>query len=166
MRLIIFVLLFAPFLAAAETAYVTDNLRLGLHAAEDTSDRAFRFLESGQAMDGSDSIYMDVWALTAAVRGYSEGGTELWLHGGLAGTSSNNFEGLRGAVMGMKLTHALNRTLAIGGGARYFLLQEGMRARELKVAISASYLSLGYRVFGFNVGEPLHGPELGLAMSF
>ena len=62
MRLIIFVLLFTPFLAAAETAYVTDNLRLGLHAAEDTSDRAFRFLESGQAMEvmSRDRLYANV----------------------------------------------------------------------------------------------------------
>ena len=37
--------------AAAETAYVTDNLRLGLHRAADTSDRAFRTLESGQALE-------------------------------------------------------------------------------------------------------------------
>jgi SH3 domain protein len=51
MRLFIGVLLLLPVLAAAETAYVTDNLRLGLHAAEDTSDRAFRFLDSGQAME-------------------------------------------------------------------------------------------------------------------
>ena len=51
MRLLIGVLLLLPFAAAAETAYVTDNLRLGLHAAEDTNDRAFRFLESGQAME-------------------------------------------------------------------------------------------------------------------
>ena len=51
MRLLIGVFLLLPFAAAAETAYVTDNLRLGLHAAEDTSDRAFRFLESGQAME-------------------------------------------------------------------------------------------------------------------
>jgi SH3 domain protein len=51
MRLILGVLILLPVLAAAETAYVTDNLRLGLHAAEDTSDRAFRFLESGQAME-------------------------------------------------------------------------------------------------------------------
>lgn len=35
----------------AETAYVTDLLRLGLHQAEDTSDRAFRTLESGQEME-------------------------------------------------------------------------------------------------------------------
>ena len=37
--------------ASAETAYVTDNLRLGLHQAENTSDRAFRTLESGQQVE-------------------------------------------------------------------------------------------------------------------
>jgi SH3 domain protein len=51
MRLIIGLLILLPALAAAETAYITDNLRLGLHQAEDTSDRAFRYLESGQAME-------------------------------------------------------------------------------------------------------------------
>ena len=51
MRLIIAILALLPLVAAAETAYVTDNLRLGLHTAEDTSDRAFRFLESGQPME-------------------------------------------------------------------------------------------------------------------
>ena len=51
MRLIIGVLALLPLIAAADTAYVTDNLRLGLHAAEDTSDRAFRVLESGQPME-------------------------------------------------------------------------------------------------------------------
>lgn len=37
--------------AVAQTAYVTDNLRLGLHRAADTSDRAFRTLESGQELE-------------------------------------------------------------------------------------------------------------------
>jgi SH3 domain protein len=40
-----------PVAAFAETAYVTDNLRLGLHQAVDTSDRAFRTLQSGQAVE-------------------------------------------------------------------------------------------------------------------
>ncbi|HNP63859.1 MAG TPA: TIGR04211 family SH3 domain-containing protein [Woeseiaceae bacterium] len=40
-----------PATAIAETAYVTDNLRLGLHEAADTSGRPFRMLESGQAME-------------------------------------------------------------------------------------------------------------------
>ena len=51
MRFLIGLLALLPIAAAAETAYVTDNLRLGLHAAEDTGDRAFRFLDSGQAME-------------------------------------------------------------------------------------------------------------------
>ena len=51
MRFFIGLLALLPLVAAADTAYVTDNLRLGLHAAEDTSDRAFRFLDSGQAME-------------------------------------------------------------------------------------------------------------------
>ena len=51
MRLVIGFLLLLPFVAAAETVYITDNLRLGLHQAEDTSDRAFRMLESGQELE-------------------------------------------------------------------------------------------------------------------
>lgn len=35
----------------AETLYVTDILRLGLHRAQDTSDRAFRTLVSGTALE-------------------------------------------------------------------------------------------------------------------
>ena len=35
----------------AETAYVTDSLRLGIHAAADTSDRAFDNLVSGTAVE-------------------------------------------------------------------------------------------------------------------
>ena len=51
MRLIIGVLALLPVMAAADTAYVTDNLKLGLYEAEDTSGRAFRTLDSGQSME-------------------------------------------------------------------------------------------------------------------
>lgn len=37
--------------ADAETAYVTDILRLGLHAAQDTSDRPFQTLVSGAELE-------------------------------------------------------------------------------------------------------------------
>lgn len=37
--------------AAAETVYVTDSLRLGLHAASDTSDRPFENLVSGTSVE-------------------------------------------------------------------------------------------------------------------
>ena len=51
MRFIPFVFTLLPILAMAETAYVTDTLQLGLHRAEDTSDRPFRNLESGQQVE-------------------------------------------------------------------------------------------------------------------
>lgn len=71
MRLLIGVLALLPLLAVAETAYVTDNLRLGLHQAEDTSDRAFRMLESGQALEilSRDRNYANV-QLPDGVLGY------------------------------------------------------------------------------------------------
>lgn len=53
MRILMAVLLLTamPVVGLAQTAYVTDILRLGLHQAEDTSDRAFRTLQSGQEME-------------------------------------------------------------------------------------------------------------------
>ena len=51
MRLVFIVMVLAPLIVVAETGYVTDKLILGLHQAEDTSDRAFRSLESGQAVE-------------------------------------------------------------------------------------------------------------------
>lgn len=49
--LLIALILSAPTQAQEEIGYVTDNLRLGLHQAADTSDRAFRTLESGQSLE-------------------------------------------------------------------------------------------------------------------
>jgi SH3 domain protein len=51
MRTFFVLILLLPLAAIAETAYVTDTLQLGLHQAEDTSDRPFRSLDSGQVME-------------------------------------------------------------------------------------------------------------------
>jgi SH3 domain protein len=71
MRLVIGVLALLPMVAAAETAYITDNLRLGLHQAPDTSDRAFRMLDSGQELDiiSRDRNYANV-KLPDGAQGY------------------------------------------------------------------------------------------------
>ncbi|MFT5501571.1 MAG: SH3 domain protein [Woeseiaceae bacterium] len=62
MRYAFLIVIMLPVLAVAETAYVTDNLRLGLHEAADTSDRAFRTLESGQEVEiiSRDQFYAAV----------------------------------------------------------------------------------------------------------
>ncbi len=71
MRLLIVVLAFAPLIAVAETGYVTDVLNLGLHQAADTSDRAFRTLQSGQEFEvlSRDRYYAHV-RLPDGVTGY------------------------------------------------------------------------------------------------
>lgn len=51
MRIAFCLCILFPLTVSAETAYVTDNLRLGLHRAVDTSDRAFRTLDSGQQLE-------------------------------------------------------------------------------------------------------------------
>jgi SH3 domain protein len=62
MRLVIGLLALLPVLAVAETGYVTDRLLLGLHQAEDTSDRPFRSLESGTRFEvlSRDRLYARV----------------------------------------------------------------------------------------------------------
>jgi SH3 domain protein len=71
MRVALLLLIVLPFGAMAETAYITDNLRLGLHQAADTSDRAFRTLESGQELEiiSRDRNYANV-RLPDGVQGY------------------------------------------------------------------------------------------------
>jgi len=49
-RLLLLLLLLSPSVVA-ETAYVTDKLRLGVHQASDTSDRAFTNIGSGDAVE-------------------------------------------------------------------------------------------------------------------
>ena len=70
-RLVCALLLMLPLAAGAQTAYVTDTLRLGLHQAADTSDRAFRTLDSGQQLEilSRDRNYAHV-VLPDGVQGY------------------------------------------------------------------------------------------------
>jgi SH3 domain protein len=45
------IIFFAALSANATTAYVTDKLRLAVHEAHDTSDKAFTYAESGDALE-------------------------------------------------------------------------------------------------------------------
>lgn len=75
MRIAIGVLALLPLVAGAETAYVTDTLQLGLHQAQDTSDRPFRSLDSGQEMEVlSRTRYYAHVQLPDGTRGYVKAG--------------------------------------------------------------------------------------------
>lgn len=71
MRFVIAVIAILPLVASAETGYVTDQLRLGLHEAADTSDRPFRTMESGTAFEvlSRDGMYAYI-ELPDGTRGY------------------------------------------------------------------------------------------------
>ncbi len=73
--LMLVLLLQAPVQAQGDTAYVTDSLRLGIHRSPDTSDRPFRTLESGQAMEiiSRNRNYANV-RLPDGVEGYVKAG--------------------------------------------------------------------------------------------
>jgi SH3 domain protein len=68
-------LVLLPGLAAAEAAYVTDTLQLGLHQAADTSDRPFRNLNSGQELEVlSRTTYYAHVQLPDGTQGYVKAG--------------------------------------------------------------------------------------------
>jgi hypothetical protein len=125
-----------------------------------------RYFERGAAMDGSGVVLMDVWAVTAAGRIVHAGESELWIHGGLGGTGSNEFESLMGPVIGSAIVHPLSRSIRLRGDLRYFVLEQATRASEASAGIGVSFLSVGYRAFRFHVGPMLHGPELALTLRF
>lgn len=159
------------------------SLGLGLHSVED-SDGALvggvratlgrfgvdfdgaRYIERVPALDGSDSIHMNVWSLGAMLRAFGEGPTAIWLSGGVTGASSSEFQSMVGPVVGIELSHELTRDLVARAGARYLMFDQDMYASELRAAVRASFLSVGYRVFQFEVGPPLRGPEVGVALRF
>lgn len=125
---------------------------------------AARYFEQAPAMDGTDMIFMDVWSVTIAGRLVRAADSELWVHGGLGGTGSTEFEHIMGPVVGASLVHPLGRSMWLQGSARYFVLEHETRASEVSAGLGVSFLSVGYRVFRFNVGPALHGPAFDLSL--
>ncbi|GAB4569506.1 MAG: hypothetical protein Tsb0020_23660 [Haliangiales bacterium] len=124
------------------------------------------YFESGLAQDGSDVIHMNVWSLTAAAQLLGDKRAQLWVHAGVAGISSSEFESELGATFGATIDYALSSWLGLASDARYYLLAEDLRAGEVQAAVELSILRVGYRAFRFNVGPPLHGPEAGMRLRF
>jgi hypothetical protein len=162
-------------------------LYLGLHSVEDSDGAAAFSLRTGYGdygislsdtsyyervpgLDGrSDMLRLDVWGITGGYRIAQPGPadtTAIWLHGGLGGAHSSTDVEALGLVLGAEVMHNLSGALGIEASARLFVLQDDIRARELRAGIAASVLRVSYRVLDFNVGPALHGPEVGLAISF
>jgi hypothetical protein len=158
------------------------RIYLGLHSVEGSSGAGVASLRSTfgdnglelddiryfERMDRGDYLSMDLWSIGVAHRAVAMGKEErtaLWLKAGLAGANSDGL-GLLGAVVGAELAHNLSPALGVETSARYFVLQDDIRALELRAGLAASVLRVSYRLLRFDVGPPLRGPEVGVALSF
>ena len=114
-----------------------------------------------------DQTRLTTWDVTAQVRSFELGPhTTSWVGFGLGQVHSNAFETLSGGVLAGHVRHSLSPGLHILGSARGMIYTDDIKAGELRAAVTASVLHLGYRYLEFNAGPPLHGPELGIALSF
>ncbi len=113
-----------------------------------------------------DSVRLDVWAFSLAGRLARAGGTELWIEGGMAASTSTEYDGIAGLQGGLRVQHQIRPELELFGRVRYVGLQHDVSAFEAWGGVRAWFLAAGYRTMQFNVGPPLHGPEAGIALSF
>lgn len=115
-----------------------------------------------------DPIRMNLWSFTFEGRVVSTANqrTQVWLRAGIAGAGSTNFEHIFGPVAGVEASHGVTDGLRLRAAVRQFWFEYDLVAREYRAELTASILSLGYRVLRFDVGVPLHGPMVGIRTNF
>lgn len=111
-------------------------------------------------------LRLDLWTVSAHYRVLHDRGDELWIEGGLGGLRTIDDLTMIGFQGGLRAEHELRPLLSVTGEARMYLLEYDVRATEARAALKVSILYLSYRVVDFNVGPPLHGPELGIGFGF
>jgi hypothetical protein len=111
-------------------------------------------------------VHLDLWSIGGQWRVDHEGKLSVWAEIGFAGINNNDDVSLSGLTAGLHMTRKLDGQLSISAAARRFFLQHDIAANEVHVGLHLAILELSYRVMDFNVGPPLHGPEVGLAFMF
>lgn len=128
-RFILLLGLCAPVWAVAETAYVTDILRLGIHRAQDTSDRAFENLVSGTPLEVLERVPNYARVRTAD-------GQEGWVKS--AYLVAEKPAQLRVAEVEAELA-ALREELAAASAARYTAESEAARlSKQMATSVSSA----------------------------
>lgn len=117
---------------------------------------------------GPDTIELHIWTVGGVWRLLAptmDQPMAVWVTGGLAGASSDGLQ-LYGLALGVEVERHLGGSLGVEGSARALHYQDDIRGLELRAAIAASLLRLGYRHTKFNTGPALKGPEVGIALAF
>jgi hypothetical protein len=124
--------------------------------------RQTSFFEKG----GPEYLRLDLWSVAGHYRVLAGDDNELWIEAGLGGFRTIDDLTMWGGQGGVRLEHAFNGTLGITAEGRMYLLENNVRASEWRAAFHVSILQLAYRIVDFNVGPPLHGPEVGIGFTF
>jgi hypothetical protein len=111
-------------------------------------------------------LRLDLWAVSGHYRVVEDDRNELWIEGGLGGLRTIDDLTMIGAQGAVRAEHALSSSMAVSAEGRMYLLENNVRASEARAAFRVSVLAISYRLVDFNVGPPLHGPEIGLSLSF
>lgn len=129
-------------------------------ALRDTS-----FFEDG-GPTAADDLRLDLWSIGGQYRAHRTWRTQAWLEGGLGGVEQSTDLSLLGWYVGARGQRRLGGELAAEVGVRRYDLEDDITANEVTAALRASILRVSYRYVDFNVGPPLQGPEVGVALVF
>jgi hypothetical protein len=142
--------------AAFEVGFVHDDFGLFV--------RGRSFFE--QQEQTASTLRLDLGSITADLRVIASDGAELWLEGGVGGVATIDDIHAYGAVAGGRIERKLFGDVSARAIGRYYFLADDIRLLELAAGFRVSAFDFSYRLFSFNVGPPLHGPEVGITLRF
>jgi hypothetical protein len=111
-------------------------------------------------------LRLDVWWLGGLWRFDHDEKSSIWLELGVSGLNGADQLSMTGVAAGLHFTRRAAGQLALTGGGRYFWFEHDVAAAEVYGGVQLSVLQITYRLLDFNVGPPLHGPEVGMLLVF
>jgi hypothetical protein len=165
------------YLPPAPSAYSEMDVSVyaGLQAVVDSSgsftlEVRATYRDFGIALRGSSyfegDTRLDLGTLGGHYRLVHDDLLSLWADGGGAYVSTMENISLFGVMIGARIERKLNEHLGVSAGAHGYLLQDAVTILEARASVHISAVQVSYRLLHFSVGPPLHGPEVGVALSF
>jgi hypothetical protein len=128
--------------------------------------RGTGFFEQVGSGEDMEQLHLDLGTLGGGYRVFHDTETGVWLEGGMGYVSSVDDLNFLGGFGGARVEHRLGGDISVSGEARYFVMSDDVRILEAVASAKLSVLRVAYRVVDFNVGPPLKGPEVGVALTF
>lgn len=115
---------------------------------------------------GRENLTLTVPSFTVGARIDDGGPTRVYLEVGCVGAKTKHDPvmdtSIIGAVAGIHLQHHLGPRLSLVGDAQVMAFEDDVRARAMRVGVKLGVVQASLRVFDFNTGPALYGPEVGL----